>query len=516
MTVLNHNKTNYSDNKKREKSVQVEWNKMKICVLQPDYSTSSVDYQHYDPPRYLSNLIPEAIFDHVTLNKLTTYKQLKELKKKNYDVFVNLCEGYLEWEVPSIDVIYSLELLNLPFTGPTSVLYDPPKELMKYVAYTVGINAPAFAFIEKEEDIEKECGSLKYPLFVKPHKAGDSLGVDEKSLVNNLDELKNKVHNIINDYGPLLVEEYISGREFTVMLTANPACNKTVKSFQPVEYIFPVGNTFKTYALKTSELHPDANIPVKDKNLNALLRSAAEKIFTAFNGEGYGRLDFRMNENGQLFFLEINFTCSVFYEDGYEGSADHILKLDGFGQDNFLKHIILEGIGRHRLKQKKYFLKGNSISGYGIYAAYNISSDDLIFRGEEMSQRLVTLRHVNENWGVKEKEIFRKYAYPVSKEVFLLWDTNPSEWAPQNHSCDPNTAYDGLNVKAIRSIVKGEELTLDYAAFLDEHMESFKCQCGSASCRGLITGAKNNSVTVRESLSLNHVRKNGVILPELK
>ena len=40
-----------------------------------------------------------------------------------------------------------MELLNLPFTGPTSLLYDPPKELMKYVAYTEGINTPAYALI---------------------------------------------------------------------------------------------------------------------------------------------------------------------------------------------------------------------------------------------------------------------------------------------------------------------------------------------------------------------------------
>jgi D-alanine-D-alanine ligase-like ATP-grasp enzyme len=481
----------------------VEWNKMKICVLQPDYSTSSVDYQNYDPARNLSSLIPEATFDHVTLNKLTTYRQLKELKKKNYDVFVNLCEGYLEWEVPSIDVIYSLELLDMPFTGPTSALYDPPKELMKYVAYTEGVNAPAFALIEKECDIERECGSLKYPLFVKPHKAGDSLGVDEKSLVNSPEELKQKVHEIIDEYGPLLVEEYISGREFTVMLAASPECDRTVKCFRPVEYVFPAGNKFKTYSLKTSELHPDANITVTNKKIDALLRSSAEKIFTAFNGEGYGRLDFRMNEKGELFFLEINFTCSVFYQQGYEGSADHILKLDGYGQERFLKHIILEGIERHRRKKKKYFLKGNSIAGYGIYAADNIEFDDLIFRGEEMPQRMVTLRYVNENWSDKEKEIFRKYAYPVSKEVFLLWDTNPSGWAPQNHSCDANTAYDGLNVKAIRNIEKGEELTLNYSLFLDEHMEPFQCNCGSSACRGLITGVKNNSVTVRENHNLH-------------
>ena len=92
---------------------------MRVCVLQPDYSTTGVDYKNYDPPRDLSVLIPEAEVHTVFLNKLTTYRQLKELGKQDYDIFVNLCEGYLEWEVPSIDVIYTLELLNLPFTVPT-------------------------------------------------------------------------------------------------------------------------------------------------------------------------------------------------------------------------------------------------------------------------------------------------------------------------------------------------------------------------------------------------------------
>src|SRR5688500_10604765 len=75
----------------------------KICVLQPDYSSSAVDYKNYDPHRDLAPLLPEASVDHIFLNKLTTYKQLKELKNENYAIFVNLCEGYLEWDVPSVD-----------------------------------------------------------------------------------------------------------------------------------------------------------------------------------------------------------------------------------------------------------------------------------------------------------------------------------------------------------------------------------------------------------------------------
>jgi D-alanine-D-alanine ligase len=471
---------------------------MKVCVLQPDYSTTGVDYKNYDPPRDLSSLIPEHEVHNVFLNKLTTYKQLKQLGKEGFDIFVNLCEGYLEWEVPSIDVIYTLELLDLPFTGPTSKLYDPPKELMKYLAYCEGVKTPGYVIVHELKDVEEAVQHLRFPLFVKPAKAGDSLGVDEHSLVHNKIELQQKCISILEEYGPLLVEEYIGGREFTVLVAADTDIH-SCSVFRPVEYLFPKGREFKTYALKTSELHPDCNIPCNDEELDKRLRSATERIFKGFTGVGYARLDFRVNEKNEIYFLEINFTCSVFYTDGFEGSADHILKHDGIGQSGFLRHIMNEGIARHRRSKKPYFMKGNSIAGYGIYARRELKKDETIFKGEGRSQRLITKRFVEKNWNDDEKMHFRRYAYPVSEELFILWDEDPSGWAPQNHSCDPNTAFDGLNVVSLRNIPANEELTLDYAQFLDENMEPFQCQCGAGNCRGMIMGIKNNSLTERES-----------------
>jgi D-alanine--D-alanine ligase len=470
---------------------------MKVCVLQPDYSTTAVDYQYYDPPRNLSQLLPGAQVDHVSLNKLTTYQQLKALQHSGYDIFVNLCEGYLEWEVPSIDVIYTLELLGLPYTGPSTLLYDPTKELMKYVAYCEGVATPAYVLIEHEEDLATASSQLRFPLFIKPAKAGDSLGIDAHSLVHNEEELAEKVRSLQQEYPQVLAEEYIAGREFTILIAANDD-GQTATCFKPVEFIFPPGFEFKTYALKTSELHPEANIPCREAAIETQLRNAAQRIFKGFNGTGYARLDFRMDENGQLFFLEINFTCSVFYSDGYEGSADYILKYDGIGQGGFLRHIIFEGIARHQRMRKKYTIKGNAIAGYGIYASQDIQPNELIFNGEGLAQRLVTRRHVERNWGDPEKEIFRRYAYPVSDEVFLLWDNDPAAWAPQNHSCQPNTAYDGLSVIATKRIARGQELTLDYSSFLDERMEPFQCQCGAPNCQGLIKGKPGNSITARE------------------
>jgi D-alanine-D-alanine ligase len=465
---------------------------MKICVLLPDYSTSNVDYQNYDPPRNLAALIPEHEVNTVFLNKLITYKQIKELGTKGYDVFVNLCEAYLEWEVPGIDVIYSLELLNLPFTGPTSILYDPSKEIMKLVAYYEQVKTPAYCLANAQSNLKDLIQHLHFPLFVKPSKAGDSLGIDEHSLVSDIEELQKKADAIFPEYSELLIEEYIDGREFTVLIAAN-ADGKTATAFRSVEFIFPTGNSFKTYALKTSELHTDANIPVEDHDLDKRLRAAAEKIFHSFGGVGYARLDFRMNEAGELFFLEINFTCSVFYDNGYEGSADYILKYDGIGKSAFLKHIIQEGIARHERKKKSYIVRNNAISGFGIYASKNLQPGDLIFKGEEMSQRIVTKKWVDAHWNEEEKLTFRRYAYPLGKEVFLLWSFLPQDWAPQNHSCDANTAFDGLNIIAKRQIRSEEELTLDYATFLDENAEPFNCLCGATNCRGIIKGVGGNS-----------------------
>jgi len=470
---------------------------MKVCVLQPDYSTTSVDYKNYDPPRDLSVLLPDHQVDHVFLNKLTTYRQLRDLKAKNYDIYVNLCEGYMEWEVPSVDVIHTFDLLNLPYTGPTAKLYDPTKVLMKYVAYTEGVRTPDYVLIEDPNDPVSQTSHLTYPLFIKPGKAGDSLGVDAGSLLHSEKDLCKKVIELFDDYGPLLVEEYIDGREFTVLVAADPEDPSKNRTFMPVEYIFPEGSRFKTYSLKTSELHPECNVAVSDKNIEQALREAASKVFRGAGGVGYGRLDFRMRD-GELYFLEINFTCSVFYAGIYGGSADYILHVDGAGQKGFLEHIIAEGINRHARKQKKYYMKGSPISGYGIYAAGPIRAGEIVFQGEEKAQRMATRKHIEKSWAEEKLDSFRRYAYPLSEELFLLWDEDPSEWAPENHSCEPNTVYRGLNVVALRDISRGEELTLDYGTFLGEHMEPFECRCGKPGCRRFIKGTGVNSVTSRE------------------
>ena len=77
------------------------------------------------------------------LHKATVYHQLKDLKHDGFDIFVNLCEGHLDWDVPSIDVIHALDSLGLPYTGPAADRYETRKEMLKVVAVRRGSHAAA-------------------------------------------------------------------------------------------------------------------------------------------------------------------------------------------------------------------------------------------------------------------------------------------------------------------------------------------------------------------------------------
>ena len=100
-------------------------------------------------------------------------------------------------------------------------------------------------------------------------------------------------------------------------------------------------------------------------------------------------------------------------------------------------------------------MKGNSIAGFGIYASRNIKEGEIYLK-ERKSRSVLLPSDMLKRTGMKMKNcISADMLIPVSEELFILWDEDPSEWAPQNHSCDPNTAFDGLNVLCAKEYQKG-------------------------------------------------------------
>lgn len=473
---------------------------MKVCVLQASYERSDIlrDHAQYDPPRDLSHLAPEWSFTNLFLHKATVYNQLRDAKKQGFDLYVNLCEGHATWDIAGVDVIHALDSLDLPYTGPRADLYEPRKDALKLVARYAGVRTPRFAAVSTVDEVAREIRHLRFPLFVKPNGSGDSWGIDAASYCNDLAAVQSKTAELLTQNDSVLIEEFLGGREFSALVAADPDDPKNPLVYPPVEFRFPDGESFKTYELKNTRFLPDSNARLADAALEAAVKKAAQQFFVTYGAAGYCRMDFRLDQDGAPNILDANFTCSVFYPDGYYGTADYILKLDSGGAPAFFRHIVREGVARWKARHAAYVVRNDGLSGLGIEAARAIGKGEVVFKGEERSQRIATRRWVEANWTAEEKIAFAQYAYPLDEEVFILWSDDPMEWAPQNHSCDPNCGYDGLNVVALRDIAKGDELTLDYADFCSETSAEFPCACGAANCRGYVKGSPGNSVALRE------------------
>ena len=77
----------------------------------------------------------------------------------------------------------------------------------------------------------------------------------------------------------------------------------------------------------------------------------------------------------------------------------------------------------------------------------------------------------------------------VADDVYLVTDPNPTLGDYINHSCDPTTVFVGeITLVARRDLAVGEQVTMDYATCDSSPYDEFECECGSAACRGKVTG----------------------------
>jgi D-alanine-D-alanine ligase len=96
---------------------------------------------------------------------------------------------------------------------------------------------------------------------------------------------------------------------------------------------------------------------------------------------------------------------------------------------------------------------------------------------------LVTRSWLEGRWGQENQGWARRFAWPLSDQVWATWPEDPEEWRPFNHSCDPNVWLDGLNLQARRSIAPGDEIRVDFATFGTNALAPFDCACGAEECR---------------------------------
>jgi D-alanine-D-alanine ligase len=113
-----------------------------------------------------------------------------------------------------------------------------------------------------------------------------------------------------------------------------------------VEFIFPEGESFKHYNMKWVDYDKMNVEVVDDPAIEKRLRDYTTRIFVEFGIRGYARTDFRMGKDGELYMLEINPNCGIFYPPAEPGSADFSLMNDPLGHQGFMDLIIRAGLKR--------------------------------------------------------------------------------------------------------------------------------------------------------------------------
>jgi D-alanine-D-alanine ligase len=237
---------------------------------------------------------------------------LSGVRRSKPDVVFNLFEGLADQYGTEAHAAGLLEWLGIPYTGcpfqTLCIARDKPwtKRLIR------GAGLPTADFFVADEGPVEDC-PIEWPVIVKPGAQDASIGLDQSSVVTDLERLNERVAYLLDTYGPpVLVEEFISGREFNIGLIESPDLRALPVS--EIEFVDhePGYWPLVTYDAKWKpgsrdyEATPARYPAVVSPRLAARLHTLAKQAFRLLGCRDYARVDFRLRPNGKPCILEVN------------------------------------------------------------------------------------------------------------------------------------------------------------------------------------------------------------------
>ncbi len=258
---------------------------------------------------------------------------LSEITTQRPDVVVNLCESFAGRSDGEAHVTAVLELLSVPYTGspPECLALVRDKARTKWLLQGAGLPTAPFVRLQPGEPPPAEPLTNwlnQGPLFVKPAAEDASLGIGPDSVVVDWQSLERQVARIAANYGSVLVERFIDGREFNVgVITIShegapvqdsiSASRRDAATCLPLAEIeFRTGDELRwpivTYDGKWSlESRDCIDTPVRcpavvEPGLAESIRATAVAAFQVTGCRDYARVDLRVDRSGNIFILEVN------------------------------------------------------------------------------------------------------------------------------------------------------------------------------------------------------------------
>lgn len=309
--------------KKRHKIVGLTYD------IKPDYifrrgdpEDANAEFDHPDTIEVIKAAIESGGHKVVKIGNVRNL--LRRLKNLDVDIVFNIAEGVSgrnrESQVPII-----LEMMGIPFVGADgltqSITLD--KVMAKKILMSESIPTPDFFVLS---DIDSLNGAkLDFPMIVKPRYEGSSKGISEKSIVTNARRLREQARWVIRTYKqPALVEKFVTGSEFTVPIVGNVEPEALPVVQIRIDGRLDLGELCYTFSRIRSDTLSYVCPAKISRSLENKLKEVALKVYKAVDCRDFGRVDIRVDKDGNPFVLEINPLPSLSTEDVFMIVARHM------------------------------------------------------------------------------------------------------------------------------------------------------------------------------------------------
>jgi len=273
---------------------------------------------------------------------------INDLMKNKNDIeyIFNLCdEGLFNDARNELHVPALLEILKIPYTGsgPQCLAFCYDKSLIRGIAKELDIPVPEALFIKPEDNVIDL--PLYFPAIVKPNLGDSSFGITQRSVVSDGEQLLSAIREVREKFGydhPILVEQFLTGKDLTIGIIGNPPDNYLVLPILEEDYSNlppelpricgyeakwqPDSPYWKIKSIK-AELPEEAALTIENCSI---------RLFERLDCRDYVRFDWRLDKEGNPKLLEVNPNPGWCWD----GHLAKMAKFDGLNYQQMLERII--------------------------------------------------------------------------------------------------------------------------------------------------------------------------------
>ena len=317
----------------------------KADMVKPNTTFDEDDYHTIDELKKALAKLKKRRF--VYLNRHDTLLRDLRKMKDRCGYILNLCdEGFCNDASKELHIAALLEMMEFHYSGgsPQCLSYCYDKSLVRGMAKEMDIPVPN-AFMVNPEDIQFIEFQIPFPVIVKPNRGDSSFGITKKSVCYDLQSLKNAIEQARKRFGynlPILVEEYLTGKDISVGIIGNPSISYTILPIIQEDYSALPDDLPKIcgYEAKWDPKSPywkiqsiPADLP---EDVERFLGASCVKLFERLECQDYARFDWRLDGNGTPRLLEVNPNPGWCWD----GHLAKMAKLQGMSYSGMLSAIL--------------------------------------------------------------------------------------------------------------------------------------------------------------------------------